>query len=316
MAENHRRSEIAGRRLRGTEAAARYAERTLLPALGAPGARFQLAVPREGVRSLVFFVTIEPSRRLVMRCVPRRGDARWLAAAVDTFAARSLPAPRPVYRDLSLWTRWTRGWSVFVEDLVEGEPASDSMPRESLIGMGRAYARVHSVTSDGWDRPHRPRGGDMLAEWAMWAERLGNVAARASRKARPDLARELDDRGRWLHEHRPESMRAYSLCHNRVTPSNVVIRPDGSCVLIDLERVKFGSHLHELALLRREVLGGSVARFEAFLIGYREVAPASCLPESAPQAWEWHSRLVALKRAHDAARAGDFEGVHSEISGD
>src|SRR6266850_1593815 len=99
-----REEEILSRRLEGSEPAARYVAKTLLPALGRKGAPFRLEIPREGVRSLVYFIRFQdpPSGGLVLRCVPRRADAHWLQAAVSLFEKHALPAPRPVHGDLSL----------------------------------------------------------------------------------------------------------------------------------------------------------------------------------------------------------------------
>ncbi|MBI4605195.1 MAG: aminoglycoside phosphotransferase family protein [Planctomycetes bacterium] len=296
-----RETSIAARRERARGAAAAYVGRRLLPRLGLAGASFELAAPGSGLRSVVFFLSAE-GRELVLRLVEGRGDARWLAAAVDLFAARSLPAPRPVCRDVSVWTRLRWGWAAFVEERVQGVPASAGMPREALRAMGRAYGRVHAVGSDGWDRPHALRRGDYMGDRLRRAARL---ASEAADRAPAALAVRLREALSELESSRPPCPVRYSLCHNRVTPSNVVLGPCGECVLIDLERVKFGSCLEELARIEAEVLGGSQEALAALLEGYREPAPRDLWPESDPAAWRWYRRLAALRAARDAALRGD-----------
>jgi Ser/Thr protein kinase RdoA (MazF antagonist) len=235
--------------------------------------------------------------------VPKRDDARWLSAALDLFEKNELRAPRPVYRDVSLFSRWRWGWSVFVEEFVEGKALEESAAAAALEGLGRAYAAVHAVQSPTWDRPHRPRGGEMIAESVGWLEK---ISRRAARDAPPDIASGFERGLAAIREERPGEPISYSLCHKRVTPANVIVKPDGTCVLIDLERVKFGSHLEELARIRLDVLGGSSERFRSFLDGYGEESSPDRVPDLEGPEWRWHLRFLELKRAEEAAAARDY----------
>src|SRR5688572_24602821 len=97
--EARRGREISARRARGVETASRYVQKLLLPILGLAGARFEIVPTTAGLRSLVYFLTIDGApRRLVLRCVSRRDNVRWLAAAFDIFAVNNVPAPRHVHR--------------------------------------------------------------------------------------------------------------------------------------------------------------------------------------------------------------------------
>jgi Ser/Thr protein kinase RdoA (MazF antagonist) len=305
-----REREISERRALGVETASQYVQKLLLPLLGVPGARFEIVPATAGLRSLVYFVAIEGAPgRFVLRCVRGRDNARWLAAAIDIFAVHKVPAPRPVHRDLSFRTYFSLGWSPFVEELVEGRAFSMPAPEAVLTNLADGYARLHSVRSKRWDRPHKPRGDDMIGARAARAEKL----AREGMKLAPaELAARMAAILTSLHEWRPDLPSSYSLCHNRVTPLNVIVRPDSASVLIDLERVKFGSHLEELALIQSVLLEGSADAFAIVLATYRGVRP-DLDPEADPRGWLWFRRLVGLRRADAAVRAGNLERARREL---
>ena len=301
MTEPARREAIQAARTGAARAVEAYVRDRLFPALGRATTPFRVDVPGEGLRSLVFFVIPKSGPSLVVRCVPSRDDASWLAAAVDLFQQHRLPSAHAIYRDLSLWTRWRRGWRVFVEELVDGTALGGETDPAALASVGETYARVHAVDREGWDRPHRPRSDDMIEQWTSWAEK---VARRVGSAALDPLAREFEKAALELRARRPVALRRYALCHNRVTPDNVIVRAGGPACLIDLERVKFGSHLQELAKIRNGVLSGDETRFAALLAGYLRAAPKESHPEADPRAWAWHLALADFERAHGALREG------------
>ena len=301
--EVDRKHDIELQRRTALGSASEYVRRRLLPALGIAGTTFRLEIPGDGVRSLTFFVLVEGGPRLVLRCVKSLKDSQWLGAAIDVFVEHGLPAPRQAHRDAGLWAHVRWGFAAFTEDLVAGKPAGPDLSEAELEGLGTAYGRVHATESRRSGKPHRLGGGDVVAERLEWLHRL----ARETAVRLPGLGGALDAETRALSDARPRPPELHSLCHNRVTQANVIVRPDASVLLIDLERVKFGSHLHELALLEAEVLAGSEQAFEGFLRGYARSTPDRLLPEAQAAAWAWHRRAVRLKRARDAAVAGDAE---------
>ncbi len=307
MDDIQRKHEIAARRLRGREAAEKYVKAKLLPALGLERSSFQVDMPSDGLRSLTYFVTIEPGERLVLRCVASRDDTTWLAQAHELFRKHLLPAPRLVHFDSSLLTRWRWGWSAFTEQFIVGQPASTSLSRAQLASMGLAYAEVHQVTSARWGKPHRPRTGDMIAEWVRWAQEL---RLDASGSMPPDLGSQLERLAREIQNSRPPTPDHWELCHNRVTPTNVLISPGTECFLIDLERVKYGLALSELASIEADVLSDDKQAFEHFLEGY---STRRSPPNPGDRTWVWHRRLVRLKRVRDAALRDDLAAVREEL---
>lgn len=292
------------------EAASEYVRKTLLPALNLGGSQFRLELPGEGLRSLTYFVVVEDGPRLVLRCVRSREDTRWLVAALKIFVERGLPTPRQLHHSTGLWGHWRRGFAAFVEDFVTGKPASPDLTPGELEGLGNAYGRVHATTCNRLGKPHRLESGDAIARRLHWAEKL----AAEGESQLPQLAAHWKAEIAALHATRPRPLSTHSLCHNRVTRSNVILRGDCQALLIDLERVKFGSHLQELALLETEVLGSKQLAFSSFLKGYAQTAPDHLLPEAEPAAWTWHRRVIRLKHARDAALAGNFEAARALTS--
>jgi Ser/Thr protein kinase RdoA (MazF antagonist) len=209
--------------------------------------------------------------------------------------------PRQLHRDVGLLGHWRRGFAAFVEDFIAGQPVEPDVPPAVLEKLGEAYGRTHAVLRLRPGRPHRPERADVIAQRLEWARK---VAAEAAAQA-PHLGASIAAQIQALERLRPHPPAAHSLCHNRVTRSNVIIRADGSVLLIDLERVKFGSNLHELALLAGEVLPDSEPALTSFLAGYARTAPGSIVPSAAPAAWAWHRQAVGLKRIRDALLAGD-----------
>lgn len=266
-----------------------------------------LGLPSEGLRSLTYFVTLGSGDRLVLRCVEGRDDTAWLSLACRTFEERGLPAPRVVHVDSTFSTRWRWGWAAFTEQYIAGKPASGELSGAELAAMGHAYARVHQVSSERWGKPHRPRRGDLIAEWVRWAMELGVEAAGS---APPELGDRLERLAREIARDRPSAPARHELCHNRVTPTNVLITEKPECFLIDLERVKYGSALSELASIEADVLARNPGAFQAFLEGYGTVRER---PRPDDPAWKWHRKLVRLKRARDAALRDDLNSVRSEL---
>jgi Ser/Thr protein kinase RdoA (MazF antagonist) len=206
-----------------------------------------------------------------------------------------------VARDLGFWARWRWGWHIFVEEAVAGEPLGPGTSILAVEAMGRAYAAVHAVRGEGWGRVDAPQVGGFVADrrrrLAGLAEEVRAVAPAALRSGIERLLGELDMEP--LEE--PEAL---SLCHNRVTADNVILTAEGGCTLIDLERVKLGSHLQEVAKLEFEVFAGDAARFQTFLASYTAAAPVALQPASDARTWLWYRLVAGLKKLRDLSAVG------------
>jgi hypothetical protein len=172
----------------------------------------------------------------------------------------------------------------------------------ALASVGEAYARVHAVDREGWDRPAPSlRSDDMIEQWTSWAEK---VARRVGSAALGPARTGIREGGVWSSApRRPVALRRYALCHNRVTPDNVIVRAGGGPLcLIDLERVKFGSHLQELAKIRNGVRSGDETRVGRAprALPPRMLGAERSHPEADPRAWPWHLALADFERAHGA----------------
>lgn len=305
MTDSLRQDEISRRRRAAIPRLLRYVRMELRHHVGEPGTEPQLEPATSGLRSLTFFVSwpssTDSTSRLVVRCVRRRADARWLAAALNIFLRHSLPCPPQVHRDLSLWTRFRWGWSPFVERFIEGTPATQPLGAAQLEALGVAYARVHQVQRAWPGKPHGQTGKEPHLELL---ERVPRLADEVRARASPELAQSFAGLARSLLASPPARSATHSLCHGRVTPDNVLLTPSGKAVLIDLERVRYGSSLQELAALETEVLGGSASGLVEFLRGYRSAGPETLWPDREPHAWSWHRAFARFKAARDAVLAG------------
>src|SRR5687768_11736640 len=98
------------------------------------------------------------------------------------------------------------------------------------------------------------------------------------------------------------ALHALDLCHGDVTPENVLVRPDGSGVLIDLGCARpFGSSASAISgtpeFLAPELLDGAAAdpRADLFAVGRTLEHAARAARKDTPQLAPWIARLTAAK---------------------
>ncbi|MFG0316882.1 MAG: phosphotransferase family protein [Planctomycetota bacterium JB042] len=251
-----------------------YVRERVLPVLGVAGAPFELSVAPAGTRSAVLFLD-SPAGRHVLKGVRDPIFAAQTALAMRHLRRRGAPVPRLVHHDLSPRTRWTLGVVVLVEEGIRGENLSrrDRTPAV-LDAAADALARLHSIRRPRWGSllPGLGRRGGYVAHLERRrARRLEELAAVGPALA--DLARPAVDR--WFaREARERSPDAFSLCHRRVTRTNVLHTDDGDAVLIDVGTARYGDPAFDLERALQRWCGADDVRRGRFLDRYFARAPA------------------------------------------
>jgi len=254
-------------------------ERVVLPALGEPGRRAELTIPKLGRSSLVFLVDVDGGRSFVVRVArgrrARRGLRRHVRAGA-LWARHGLPTPAILHADLSRAARRATGFSLLCEQRIRGRNAVELGPGEAgragFAAVGRAFARVHAVERR-WHHGsfHQPRVGPFgyrlvkrHGEWTRALHRLGVVP------------RELGAAHReWLggfpllHAGGP-----FQLHHRRCTESDVMIDDAGEAWILEPQRCGFGHFLTDLVRIEERICRGDEARVRALHGGYFGAAPA------------------------------------------
>lgn len=244
-----------------------YIERRVLPALGQRGAEYRLQIPNDGTRSIVLF--LETARaRYVIKCYDDFLRAARTAATMRHMERRGAPTPKLLLADLGLWTRVRLGSAVLVEEAISGQNLYEVTPTpERLQAAARTLARMHAITRDTYGGLF-PGGG-----------RRGNyfdvIQARLRRRAKhlagqtPEFAPIAELVG-WLGEQRSVGVMqpSYSLCHLRVTDTNVLFDGDGVAWLIDVVTARYGLMAIDMERALHRWCEDDPALSEAFLGAY------------------------------------------------
>jgi len=216
-----------------------YVRRRVLPALGLRGREFKLKVPKEGTRSIVLFLHVG-EQRFVLRVEDRIGRALRTWVWTRHIMARKAPAPRLLFADLSPWTRLRLGYFILVEEFVDGRNLYEvEATPERLRSAGVALASFHAATRSSWGPllPVGRRSGFFRVQQDRLTRRLDELV-----KILPALAVFGDPVARaWLDARAPEldTSFGYSLCHLRVSDTNVLFRADDTAVLIDIVTARY-----------------------------------------------------------------------------
>lgn len=232
------KKSMIARREATRERLAAYLERRVLPALGLRGVAYRLSVPPDGTRSVVLFLETD-RRRFVVKCYDDLLRAARTASAMRHMAERDAPTPRLLYSDLSPWTRLRVGCGVLVEEAIDGRNLYEVPPTaERLRVAAAALARLHAITRDAHGAlfPGGSRRGPYFDVMHRRLER--RVEHLASRSPHLGAVRELAP---WLRARRDvEDMQTpYSLCHLRVTDTNVLLGDAGEAWLIDVVTARY-----------------------------------------------------------------------------
>jgi len=227
-----------------------YVRERLLGVLGLSGSAFELTIPSEGTRSVVL-VLRAGERSFILKCF-----SSWVRAWSTVLSARHLvsrgaPVPRLIHADLSPWTYWKTGLLVVVEEAIEGRNFLElERTDQRLRAAARALAGLHSISRRTW--------GPLLPGLGRRGDHFGFLQGRLARRLQ-DLLSHSPEFGRtvakpeipsWFAAQRGRSaaplLQGYSLCHLRVTDTNVLLSGDGQAVLIDLVTARYGHHAVDL----------------------------------------------------------------------
>ncbi len=237
------------------EALARKAIAThVLPALGAGGRDFELAIPAYGKSSLVYLVDVDGGSSFVLRVEPswkRYAAFRRRRNATLFWMRHELPTPRLLYQGLSPATRLKTGLFLLAEQKIEGINLLDqAQHRGGYSALGRTLARVHTVRRS-WHHGalSRPELGSYAAHFQrrnqarlQQLEREGALSSEAREKLE-----------RWCEQFEPalRSVKSFNLVHRHCSESDVMVDVEGKAWILGPYGAGFG--VFETDLVRAEV---------------------------------------------------------------
>ncbi len=227
------RREAARKRLRS------YVAVKVVPALGESGA-FDLVVAPEGTRSIVLFLRVG-GKRYVIKAHENVASATRILITTRHMVRHDVPVPRILFADLSPVTRLRHGAVFLVDEAIEGgDLATLERTEERLAAAGRALGRMHRVT--------RGRFGAPLPGLARRTDYFRFLQGRLNRRL-DDLARSSAEFSavadpivrEWFarQELAATPPGGFSLCHLRVSDSNVLFGPTGEAYLIDVVTARY-----------------------------------------------------------------------------
>ncbi len=262
--------EMIARRQAMRDRLGRYARSRILPALGLAGGEFELEVPAEGTRSIVLFLNTARGRFLV-RCIGNIARAAQTVLVTRHLVARGAPVPRLLYLDFSPVTFLRTGSVVLVEECIDGQNLYElERSDERLRAAARALARLHGIRRASWGPPFvglGRRGGYFAFLNRRLQRRLADVVAYS-----PEFAAALGDPvvADWLAAQHAAAAQpgGYSLCHLRVTDTNVLFTPGGEVYLIDVVTARYGNHAIDLERALYRWCNHVARREEVFLDEY------------------------------------------------
>ncbi len=264
----------------------------VLPALGAEGRDFELALPAYGKSSLVYLVDVDGGSSFVLRVEPswRRYPAfRRRRNATLFWTRHELPTPRLLYQGLSPATRLKTGLFLLAEQKIEGINLVDqAQHRGGYSALGRTLARVHGVRRS-WHYG------------ALFRPELGSYAAHFQRRNQARL-RQLEREGaltseaqgklaRWFEQFDParRPRKTLNLIHHRCSESDVMVDVEGKAWMLGPYGAGFG--LFETDLVRAEVY---ICRDDPEKVGRLQQAYFGSFH---PECFRLHERVAPAFRA-------------------
>ncbi|MFH0943954.1 MAG: aminoglycoside phosphotransferase family protein [Planctomycetota bacterium] len=227
-----------------------YVRSRLLPALGLENSTFTLGIPPEGTRSVVLMLEAG-SRRFVVKCFSSFLRAAQTVLATRHLTARGAPVPNLCHYDLSPLTRMKVGFLIVVEEAIDGKNLYELERSDAhLRTAARALARLHMITRETW--------GSLLPGLGKSTDHFEFMQSRLERRL-DDLRMHSPEYGEvvsrspfraWFESQHTRSSAAlldrYSLCHLRITDTNILLTRDGRAFLIDLVTARYGHHAVDL----------------------------------------------------------------------
>ena len=294
-----------------------YVRTRLLGVLGLAGSDFELKIPSEGTRSVVLVLRVGP-RRFILKCFNSWPRAVRTVLAARHLISRGASVPRLVHTDLSLRTYLKTGLVVVVEQAISGQSLYElERNDQQLLASARALAGLHSIT--------RLRWGSLLPGLGRRGDHFDFLQARLARRLE-DLVSQSPEYGEAIAKPEFQSwfaaqqgaaaasrLRGYSLCHLRVTDTNVLLTADGQAVLIDLVTARYGHHAVDLERALYRWCEHVARREELFLEEYFRHFRVSTR-EQWEQARAYYRASFHLTQAYRAAKElrkfSEVEGRH------
>jgi len=222
------------------ERLASYVEHRLLDRLGLARRPFVLEPAHAGIHSLVFFLTIQDERPLVLKIIMKSRRLRSIAACARHLLKNGVAVPELVLvdEDNRLFNR--RGMHVLCEERICGETLQHSLQSPALIAeLAGFFARMHGHTRNTWgDIEKGSRSGLFDYLYKKSAARVNDWSA-VDGAATPALQARLLG---LLAQGEPAVNRinSFSLSHCDPNPNNVIVRTgDGKLFLLDAGTVRY-----------------------------------------------------------------------------
>ena len=206
------------------ERLAAYVEHRLLGLLGLSRRPFVLEPAHAGIHSLVFYLTIDDERPLVLKIIMKRRRLRSIAASARHFLKNGVAVPELVLADEDNRLFNRRGMHVLCEERICGETLQHTpQPPELIAELADFFARMHGHTRNTWGNTEKgSRGGLFGYLYKKSAVRVNGWSA-VDAAATPALQARLLG---LLSQCEPALNRinSFSLSHCDPNPNNIIVR--------------------------------------------------------------------------------------------
>jgi len=222
------------------ERVAAYVEHRLLDRLGLSRRPFVLEPSHAGMHSLVFFLTIQDERPLVLKIIMKRRRLRSIAARARHLLENGVAVPELVLADEDNRFLNRRGMQVLCEERICGETLQHSPRTPELIAeLAVFFARMHGHTRNTWGDIEKGSSGGLFDYlYKKTAARI-NAWSAVDAAATPALQSRLLG---LLAQGEPAVNRihSFSLSHCDPNPNNIIVRTgDGKLFLLDAGTVRY-----------------------------------------------------------------------------
>lgn len=261
------------------EAATRYVEGTILPAMGIQGRAFTISPPPEGgTRSSLFLTRIEGMPPLLLRAFQHRRQAVRNAEALRHLDQLELPAPRLVFHDLSRRSRLLPAAEgplpyVTVETWIEGTRHASivdpDLAGSTALEVAALLARFHGATRAGWGRPGselRGRLRSFVSYTMSGSRRIADSLASTGWLGRDEARTVISRFASWREV--VGRLDTFNLVHNDANRHNFVVTASGDVVPVDLHRLAYEPFVEEVVNALYHFCRKDTELAERFLAAY------------------------------------------------
>ncbi len=250
----------------------RYARGPLANRLGWGDRNIQVVPAVHGVRSLVYFLDIEGSPRLVLRAVPGFSDAWKLSKNLSSLKSFGLSVPKLILKELSPIIRRKWGFYPIVEEYISGSHVGVLGRNElSVRSIATTLAQFHQIERASWGLPAIP-----IPRWdsykRYYLKRIARRAYGLDKMIETPRSKELI---KWYMKRASSAPLdpPYSLLHARVNDGNFVISSKGKAYAIDLLECRYGTFAADVNWALERICMGDSDRIQWFLDAYSSEWP-------------------------------------------